>query len=178
MDPAPAATKQPRQTPAPTIMARLGLHRLFLGTVQAVISVLVVLVILVMLAGLWRVLLSTVSIFRNEPLGAAMNAVIADILSLLVVIELFRSFIEYQECQRLRLHSLLSAALVFVVRELILAIYGGHEANPLQFLGFAVVILALGVVRTLAIRYTPEQLPGHAGAEHPAGHADPDRPEC
>jgi len=61
-----------------------------------------------------------------------------------VVIELFRSFIEYQECQRLRVHSLLSAALVFVVRELVLTMYREHMADPLHLVGFGAVILSLG----------------------------------
>ncbi|MFH0810230.1 MAG: phosphate-starvation-inducible PsiE family protein [Pseudomonadota bacterium] len=140
------------------VLVRFRLNHLFLGAVQAVVAVLVVLVILVMFAGLGRLLISVVRVFSAQPLGRALDNVVGDILGLLVVIELFRSFIEYQECQRLRVHSLLSAALVFVVRELILTIYGEHVTDPLKLVGFGVAILSLGAVRALAIRYSPESV--------------------
>ncbi len=152
MDRATSASQQ-----SGSLVARLRLNHLFLGAVQAVVAVLVVLVILVMFVGLGKVLVSAASLFSSsQPLGTALNVIIGDILGLLVVIELFRSFIEYQECQRLRVHSLLSAALVFVVRELILTIYGEHQIDPLQLVGFGIAILALGAVRALAIRYSPD----------------------
>jgi uncharacterized membrane protein (DUF373 family) len=46
-----------------------------------------------------------------------------------------------------------------VVRELILTIYGEHATDPLRLAGFGVVILALGAVRALAIRYSPDSSP-------------------
>jgi len=155
------ATPAAPQTQPETLLARFRLTRLFLGAVQVVVAVLVILVSLVMIVGLGRVLISAGAMFFGQPLGKALDAIIGDILGLLVVIELFRSFIEYQECQRLRVHSLLSAALVFVVRELVLTIYGEHLADPLQLVGFGVVILSLGAVRALAIRYSPDA-PPHA----------------
>lgn len=152
-----AASRQPPpRDERPTLLARFGLNKLFLDAVQVVVAVLVVLVILVMIVALGRVLISSGQLFLGQPIGQALDAIIGDILGLLVVIELFRSFIEYQECQRLRVHSLLSAALVFVVRELVLTIYGEHALHPLQMVGFGVVILALGAVRALAIRYSPD----------------------
>jgi uncharacterized membrane protein (DUF373 family) len=151
-----AAAKPQAPPQRPPLLVRLGLNRLFLEAVQVVVAVLVVLVIVVMVVGLGRVLISAASLFYDQPLSQALDTIIGDILGLLVVIELFRSFIEYQECQRLRVHSLLSAALVFIVRELVLTIYGEHGVDPWQLVGFGVAILSLGAVRALAIKYSPD----------------------
>jgi len=150
------APEQTQKTARWNIMTRLKLHDAFQAAVQVVVAVIVLLVILVLAIALGRVLISAVQVVTAQPLGRSLDVLIGDILGLLVIIELFRSFIEYQECQRLRVHSLVSAALVFVVRELVLTLYGNHGTGPVQLAGFGFVILCLGAVRALAIRYTPD----------------------
>ncbi len=78
-----------------------------------------------------------------------------DILTFLVIIELFRSFIEYFKAHRFRLHNMMDPAIILVIREMIVSLYKNtHLALP-ELAGFSLLILSLGMVRTLAIRFSP-----------------------
>jgi uncharacterized membrane protein (DUF373 family) len=91
-----------------------------------------------------------------ENFTAGFSHVIADILSFLVILELFRSFIEYFKAKRFRLHSMMDPFIIFVARELIVMLFT-HESITWEILvGFAVLIFSLGMVRTLAVIYSPK----------------------
>ena len=71
------------------------------------------------------------------------------------MIELFRSFIEYFKAKRIRLHTMIDPAIIFIVRELIVMLYKNNDLIGRTLVGFAVLLLALGIVRTLAVLYSP-----------------------
>ncbi len=131
-------------------------RRFFRKTMQILIDILIIYIILVMGIGLLKTLYGIHLIFTAESIGDSFNRVITDILTFLVLIELFRSFIEYFEMHRFRLHTLVTPALVFVLRELIVMLYS-HEINALLLMAFGFVILALGAVRTLGVYFTPTE---------------------
>ena len=124
---------------------------------QYIVKILIVFIILVLAVGLARTLIGMRTILVNQPLGQAFDNVVTDILTFLVIIELFRSFIEYFEVQRFRLNAMIDPAIVFVIRELIVKLYDtGHlQWQTLMALGF--VVIGLGVVRTLAVKFSPDE---------------------
>jgi uncharacterized membrane protein (DUF373 family) len=89
------------------------------------------------------------------PIGQTFNVVVTEILTFLVIIELFRSFIDYFEAHRFRLNTMIDPAIMFVIRELIVNLYD-HQGLSWQMLtGFGILIISLGIVRTLAVRFSP-----------------------
>lgn len=76
------------------------------------------------------------------------------ILSLVVILELLRAFVEYFQFDRIRLHVLLEAGAAFVLRELMLSLLD-EKISGLNVLiwSLAVIILVLG--RTIALLYPP-----------------------
>ncbi len=70
---------------------------------QYIVKILIVFIILVLVVGLFRTLYGMRTILVGKPLGQAFDSVVTDILTFLVIIELFRSFIEYFEVHRFRL---------------------------------------------------------------------------
>ena len=46
--------------------------------------------------------------------------------------------------------------IIFVVREIIVILYTHEKAVWQNIIGFAMLVLSLGIVRTLAVIYTPE----------------------
>jgi uncharacterized membrane protein (DUF373 family) len=140
-------------------MQRYAPIRIFRKSMQILVDVLIIYIIVVMAVGLFKTVYGARLLFSMEPIGSSFNTVITDILTFLVIIELFRSFIEYFETHRFRLHTLITPALVFLLRELIVMLYN-QTVDAVLLVAFGFVILALGVVRTLAVHFSPAEEQG------------------
>ena len=81
---------------------------------------------------------------------------ITDILSFPVMIELFRSFIEYLKAKRIKLHSMIDPAIIFILRELIVQRYRHAKLANRTLVGFGALFLCLGGVSSLALLFSPE----------------------
>ena len=104
---------------------------------------------------LFRILYGVKTFFGPQPISRSFNIVVTDILTFVVIIELFRSFIEYFEVHRFRIYTMIDPAIVFVIRELIIKLYDHETLNGLTPSGFGLLLLSLGVVRTLSVRFSP-----------------------
>jgi uncharacterized membrane protein (DUF373 family) len=71
---------------------------------------------------------------------------IADVLTLYVLIELSKSLVEYFNTHRLRLTFIIDAAIVFVLREILISLFK-HELKPEMLYAFSAFLLVLGALR-------------------------------
>ncbi len=85
-----------------------------------------------------------------------LSTVALDILTFLVIIELFKSFVDYFKARRFRLHTMLDPAIIFIVRELIVKLYTHEQMTGPVLMGFAALILCIGIIRTLAVSFSPD----------------------
>jgi uncharacterized membrane protein (DUF373 family) len=122
-----------------------------------IINVLIIYIIFVLMAGLLKVLYPLNVLFEQYLFKLDLSHTVTDILTFLVMIELFRSFIEYLKVKRIRLHSMIDPAIIFIIRELIVMLYSHTPLMGSTLLGFAVLLLALGTVRTLAVVFSPKE---------------------
>ncbi|WP_414039383.1 phosphate-starvation-inducible PsiE family protein [Acidithiobacillus sp. M4-SHS-6] len=74
---------------------------------------------------------------------------VENILDGFVLIELFRSFVDYIDYEKLHISLLLETGLVFVLREMASNLYLGH-IHFTTMLGYSALILALLLARKLA----------------------------
>ena len=132
-------------------------QQIFRKSLQYIINVLVIYIIIVLAIGLIRTLYGVSTFLDGHGIGQSFNSVVTDILTFLVIIELFRSFIEYFEAHRFRLHTMINPAIVFVIRELIVKLYGQEGVQWETLMAFGFVILCLGAVRALAVQFSPEE---------------------
>ncbi|MGE4542815.1 MAG: phosphate-starvation-inducible PsiE family protein [Pedobacter sp.] len=128
---------------------------IFDRSLQYIVNILIVYIVAVLVIGLGRTVFTIRDLLSWGPIGGAFTGVVAEILNFLVIIELFRSFIDYFKDHRIRLHSMMDPAIVIVIREMILGLYRQHSTSASTMAGFSLLILALGIVRTLAIRFSP-----------------------
>lgn len=128
----------------------------FQASLKAIVNILIVYIIFILLLGLGKTIFSIKDLFPMENFAAGFSNVIADILSFLVILELFRSFIEYFKAKRFRLHSMMDPFIIFVARELIVMLFTHENITREILAGFAVLIFSLGIVRTLAVVYSPK----------------------
>ncbi len=128
---------------------------LFDKAIKYIINVLIIYIIVILTAGLGKTLLAITDFFSGEFASFDLSSIVTDILTFLVMIELFRSFIEYFKSRRIRLHTMLDPAIILIVRELIVKLYSHGDIKGGVLTAFGVLILCLGIIRTLAVCFSP-----------------------
>jgi len=131
------------------------INDLFQVSLKWIINILILYIILVLVIGLGKTLFSAADIFSGGKFEVVFSHVITDILSFLVILELFRSFVEYFKARRFRLHSMMDPFIIFVGRECLVMLYTREHMSWQIMLGFSALIFSLGAVRTLAVVYSP-----------------------
>ena len=134
----------------------ISCEELFKKSLKLIINTLIIFIIIVLIIGLVKTVYSIKGLISTEHFSDGFNHIITDILSFLVILELFRSFVEYFKSKRFRLHSMMDPFIIFVVRELIVILYTHENVVWQTNMSFSFLILSLGIVRTLAVVYTPE----------------------
>jgi uncharacterized membrane protein (DUF373 family) len=137
----------------------------FTKIVDGVIKLMVPLVILALLMGIARLILDLRAVFGSQTIAAAFDMMVTNILSMFIVIELLRSLMEYFTVHRLKITYITDAALVFVLREIMIGLYQ-HTLQTGTIIALSVLILAIGGIRTLAIVYSPEKYAEMEGKQH------------
>jgi uncharacterized membrane protein (DUF373 family) len=129
----------------------------FTKIVDGMIKFMIPLVIIALLMGIARVILDLRSIFGKQTLSVAFDLMVTNILSMFIVIELLRSIIEYFSVHRLKITFITDAALVFVLREIMIGLYE-HSLEQGMVIALAALILVIGGIRTLAVVFSPEKV--------------------
>ncbi|MEW5791291.1 MAG: phosphate-starvation-inducible PsiE family protein [Pseudomonadota bacterium] len=123
------------------------------------LDILVIGLILIMLVTLaisfYKLVMDLMLIFPVlDSAGKGVTQLVINVLGVFVLIELFRTFTDYVEFHRIRLHVLADVTIVFIMRELLIGLYGHSLAWP-DLLAIAGLLAVLVGARTLAIRYPP-----------------------
>ena len=122
----------------------------FLGVFNRVIAVIfgvmMVIIILTLIVGLWDLLVDIRVLAVEHKLRANYLEIIYDVLTLFVMIELLRSIAEYFNSKRLRMTFIADAAIVFVLREVMIKIFE-QKVVPEEMYAMSALIVALTVLR-------------------------------
>jgi uncharacterized membrane protein (DUF373 family) len=129
--------------------------RLFRLITDLIVKLLVPLAVVALMMGVARVLLDLWHVYKNPDLAAGFDTVVTDILSMFVVIELLKSVVEYIEVHSIKIVFILDAAVVFLVREVMIGMYR-HTLDGGQLGAVAALLLVLGAFRVGAVRFPPE----------------------
>ena len=117
-------------------------------------KLLIFFVVIVLAMGLVRLFWETWRIMVASELKDAFSFTVTNLLTFFIILELFKSLVEYFREHRLRLTFIVDATLVFILREVMISLYQ-HQSPPLLITALAFLALVLGVLRTLAIVYSP-----------------------
>jgi uncharacterized membrane protein (DUF373 family) len=127
--------------------------------VDILIKMMIPLVIIALMLGIARIVLDLRVVFTSLTISAGFDLMITNILSMFVIIELLKSILEYFELHRLRITLITDAAIVFVLREIMIGLYQRSLASQ-DIIAMAVLMLIIGGLRTLAIVFSPEHTKG------------------
>jgi len=115
---------------------------------------LILFVVLVLGVGLLRLFWEVWKIIAGNDLKEAFSFTVTSLLTFFIILELFKSLVDYFREHRLKLTFIVDATLVFLLREVMIGLYQ-HQSSPLQLAALAFLALVLGLLRTLAIIYSP-----------------------
>ncbi|SFM72124.1 Uncharacterized membrane protein, DUF373 family [Methanolobus profundi] len=127
---------------------------------RKVINLVTVIVLYILLLA---IIIGVFNVFQNIGLvwlkKGGFSQVVYSVLTIFVLIDFFKAFADYQVHERIRLTYVTDATILIVMREITVLIYG-HEFENDTLLVFAALILVLGIVRAIAVKFPPFECPG------------------
>jgi uncharacterized membrane protein (DUF373 family) len=120
-----------------------------------IVKLLVPLAIIALLIGVARVFVDLFQIWKGGTISAGFDTLVTDILSMFVVIELMKSVVEYFEYHRFRISLILDAAMVFLLREVMIGLYT-HAMGAPAIAAISGLLLVLGALRLVGAKYDPD----------------------
>jgi len=126
------------------------LSQLFDTTVKAVFGIILLFIILAIAIGTIQLFVTTWNLLMFKGITGHYIDLIADVLTLYVLIELSRSLVEYFSTHKLRLTFIVDAAIVFVIREILIALFK-HDLKAEMLYAFSAFLFVLGALRIASV---------------------------
>ncbi len=130
-------------------MSQLALKFFFRFT-DVIFALMLAILSLAILLGTVKLILHLWPLIHSQDITGSYFDIITDVLSLFVVIELSRSLAEYFHLQRLRLTFIADAAIVSVLRDVMIGLFKQQLSVEL-ILSLSALVLVLGALRTSAV---------------------------
>jgi uncharacterized membrane protein (DUF373 family) len=112
----------------------------------AIFGVILVFIMLGMLIGTVRLFLSLVELASEPGVTGRYLTLVSDILTLFILVELSRSLVDYFHTLRLRLTFIVDAAIVFLLREVMIKTFE-HRMETDELYALSALLLVLGALR-------------------------------
>ncbi len=125
---------------------KLDLLPWFEKVVAAVFGAILIIIMFGIIIGTVQLFVALGELLRWEGIGGRYLNIITDVLTLFVLIELSRSLVEYFNSRRLRMTFIVDAALVFVLREIMISLFK-HELQPTDVYALSTLLLVLAALR-------------------------------
>ncbi|MCF2909578.1 phosphate-starvation-inducible PsiE family protein [Pseudoalteromonas sp. DL2-H2.2] len=119
-------------------------------SVDAIFAVILLFIIIGIAIGTLQLFVTTWKLLAFKGITGHYIDIIADVLTLYVLIELSRSLVEYFNTHRLRLTFIVDGAIVFVIREILIALFK-HDLKPDMFYAFSAFLFVLGALRIASV---------------------------
>ncbi len=118
--------------------------------IDLVFGVILLFITIGIMIGTEQLFITTWKLFHAGGITGHYLKIITDVLTLYVLIELSRSLVEYFNVHKLRLTYIVDAAIVFVLREILISLFK-HEMKPEMIYALSMLIFVLGALRVSSI---------------------------
>ncbi|MDD3315863.1 MAG: phosphate-starvation-inducible PsiE family protein [Methanosarcina sp.] len=134
-------------------LLKINQNNIFKTIIDLVTIIILYILILALLAGVINILLQIKSILFGT-LGGGFGQVVSSVLTIFILIDLFKTFVDFREHEEIRLTYVTDATILIVMREIAAGVYA--QRFDYQFiLGLSTLLLILGIIRALAVKYPP-----------------------
>ncbi len=130
--------------------------KFFKKVTSSIVTVILYILLLVLIAGMLRILLDIRSV-TIDSLEGGFSKIVTNVLTLFIVIEFFRTFADYSKHERIKLTDMSDVTILIAMREITVGLYSKSFGYETIF-SLSALLLVLGVMRVLAIRYSPEKV--------------------
>jgi len=145
-------------------MGNIDLMKLFDKVVGIVFGFMLLFITLGIIIGVIRLFMYTGDLIMEKELTLQYSKIISDVLTLFILIELSRSLVEYFNTKRLRMTFIVDAAIVFVLREIMIKLFE-HKVTPEELYALSALLLVLTVLRIGSVlMYQREKILAKAGS--------------
>jgi uncharacterized membrane protein (DUF373 family) len=130
--------------------------KLFKQVTDAITTIILYILLLALIVGMAKTLLD-IRFIIFESLESGFTHMVTSVLTVFIVIDLFKAFVDYHEHDRIKLTDITDATILIVLREIAVGLYSqkfGYEF----ILSLAVLLLVLGIMRVLAVTYSPAKV--------------------
>ena len=125
--------------------------KIFKIIIDLVTIIILYILLLALIVGVINILLAIKSILFGT-LGGGFGQIVSSVLTIFVLIDLFKTIVDYREHKEIRLTYVTDATVLIVMREITAGIYA--QRFDYQFiLGMSVLLLTLGIIRALTVKY-------------------------
>jgi uncharacterized membrane protein (DUF373 family) len=131
-------------------MFKQKIRRLFDNTVDVIFGLILLFLIIGIAIGALQLFRDIWILLRFEGITGKYIDMISDVLTLYVLIELSRSLIEYFDNHKLRLTFIIDAAIVFIIRELLIGFFK-HDIKPDMLIAITILLFVLGMIRISSV---------------------------
>jgi len=128
----------------------LDTYNLFNFTIGIIFRVILVFLVIVLCAATVKLFASLGGLLQAKTITGSYKDLIADIFTLYILIELARTLAEYFHTHRLRLSFIVDAAIVFILRDIMMLLYMKNYDIQLLYV-LTAMLLVLGGLRTISI---------------------------
>ena len=130
--------------------------KIFKKITDSIITIVLYVLLLALIAGMLRILLDirTVAI---DSLDGGFSKIVINVLTLFIVIEFFKTFADYSKLERIKLTDITDVTILITMREVTVGLYSKSFGYETIF-ALSALLLVLGVIRVLAIKYSPEKI--------------------
>ncbi len=134
------------------MITQQNLLNIFRITTRVIFNLALVALLIGLLVSVGRTLMDLGLAVSQPTVRLGLKDLVTNILSLVVVLELVRAFVDYFEYDRIRAEILVEVAVIFVLREMMLGLFSG-DIKGADVLVWSAGILALVIARALAIAF-------------------------
>lgn len=128
--------------------------KVFKMIIDLVTIVILYILILALLVGVINILRDIKSILFGT-LAGGFGQIVASVLTIFILIDLFKTFVDFREHEEIRITYVTDATILIVMREIAAGVYA--QRFDYQFiLGLSTLLLILGIIRALAVKYPPK----------------------
>ncbi len=128
----------------------------FKKVTDSIVTIILYILLLALIAGMLRILLD-IRFIAIDSLEGGFRQIVNSVLSLFIVIEFFKTFADYSKHERIKLTYITDATILIVMREITVGLYSQSFGYQMIF-ALSMLILVLGLLRVLAVRYSPEKV--------------------
>jgi uncharacterized membrane protein (DUF373 family) len=132
--------------------------KIFKKITDMISTVFLYILLLALIVGMAKTLLD-IRFILFDSLESGFNHMVTSVLTVFIVIDLFKAFVDYHEHDRIKLTDITDATILIVLREIAVGLYSKELAYEF-ILSLAALILVLGIMRVLAIKYSPAKNQG------------------